>query len=175
MGPPWPAKKSASDEGVVSSYRRRRLMRFHRHGVFPLRLGFGLAALLTSAACQPNPTVFRGDPQFAGGPRGCAAKCEADGLQMTGFVYSGAFATSCVCGPTVPPSAAARSTPAADAPAAELPESDPLARRGPSDAAGVGAQAAVEGANSAQVATEAAAIAAEASRQQQQLLQRRKP
>jgi len=46
------------------------------------------------AACQ---TQFYGSPSFPHGPGGCQRTCEAVGMKMGAFVYSGQFATSCVC------------------------------------------------------------------------------
>lgn len=50
------------------------------------------------SACS-NPTKFTGEAKFPSGTVGCENTCRADGMVMTGFVYSGEFATSCVCGP----------------------------------------------------------------------------
>ncbi|HEY5936296.1 MAG TPA: hypothetical protein VIU61_16710 [Kofleriaceae bacterium] len=45
------------------------------------------------------PTSFTGDAHFPGGPQACRATCERGGLEMSGFVFSGEFSTSCVCRP----------------------------------------------------------------------------
>lgn len=65
---------------------------------------FLLFALLGAGACV-QPTRFNGDPHFPGGPPACFSQCEEDGLEMAGFVYSGEFASSCVCRPKASPSA----------------------------------------------------------------------
>jgi len=55
-------------------------------------------AILSTLAlgCQ---TQFTGDPKFPSGVSGCKATCRASGMVMLGFVYSGEYSTSCVCGP----------------------------------------------------------------------------
>lgn len=70
-----------------------------------------LLASMTLTACGPSSTQFLGASQFPNGPTGCQARCAADGLEMSGFVYSGEFASSCVCRPR--PSAPAAPPPAA--------------------------------------------------------------
>lgn len=57
-----------------------------------------LSILFASTGCG-GPTQFQGDAHYPGGPKACRAKCEADGMTMSAFVYSGEFATSCVCRP----------------------------------------------------------------------------
>ncbi len=44
-------------------------------------------------------TTFTGSAYFPGGAQGCHDKCQQDGMEMSGFVQSGEFATSCVCRP----------------------------------------------------------------------------
>lgn len=51
------------------------------------------------------PTRFEGAAKFPDGIGGCRLACEEEGLEMGGFVYSGEFATSCVCQPKRPPGA----------------------------------------------------------------------
>ncbi len=63
---------------------------------------------VASAACEP-PTSFRGAAKFPDGVTGCRQSCTRDGLEFGGFVYSGEFATSCVCQPARPAAAAASS------------------------------------------------------------------
>ena len=65
-----------------------------------------LCAVLT--ACVP-PTRFEGAAKFPDGIAGCRATCARDGLEFGGFVYSGEFATSCVCAPPRGPGASASS------------------------------------------------------------------
>jgi hypothetical protein len=52
----------------------------------------------------PHPTSFEGAPKFPDGVAGCKQACTKEGLEFGGFVFSGEFATSCVCqavrGPT---------------------------------------------------------------------------
>ena len=55
-----------------------------------------LAALLTG--CVPN-TEFKGSAHFPGGAQACFASCQAQNMEMSGFVMSGEFASSCVCRP----------------------------------------------------------------------------
>jgi hypothetical protein len=63
----------------------------------------GMAALL--AGCQMQ-TSFRGDAMYPGGAPACRVNCQREGLEMSSFVYSGEFATSCVCSPpSAPPQA----------------------------------------------------------------------
>lgn len=54
----------------------------------------GILALLLLGGCA---TSFRGSAHVPNGPSGCYQRCEADGLQMTSFVYLGEFSTGCVC------------------------------------------------------------------------------
>lgn len=54
---------------------------------------FSLCAL---AACK---TQFYGEPHYPGGAQACQANCEGQNMEMSGFVYSGEFASSCVCRP----------------------------------------------------------------------------
>ncbi len=51
---------------------------------------------LFCAACS---TSFDGSPYFPGGPRVCFEKCDKANMEMSAFVYSGEFATACVCQP----------------------------------------------------------------------------
>ena len=60
----------------------------------PFLLLIVLVPLLS--ACR---TEFTGAPHFPNGVDGCRATCAQDGLEMSGFVYSGEFASSCVCRP----------------------------------------------------------------------------
>lgn len=144
-----------------------------------------VSSILLGGACQPNPTVFRGSAQFPGGPSACSARCAADGLEMSGFVYSGEFATSCVCRPpgaaAVPPPVASSAPGAPGAPESAEAAGDPLADRGPGDASGAeldsldSAPVDVAGAQVSVEAAAAAAAAAHARAAQQPLLQHRKP
>ena len=69
-------------------------------------LHFLLATLaITVATGCPNPTYFEGSAKFPGGPSGCHAACRAQNLEMSAFVLSGEFATSCVCRPAPAPGA----------------------------------------------------------------------
>jgi len=43
------------------------------------------------------PTKFTGEAKFPGGIAACRSTCTAEGLDFGGFVFSGEFATSCVC------------------------------------------------------------------------------
>lgn len=53
-----------------------------------------LAALLSLVACA---TSFTGDAHYPGGASACYQNCQNDNLEMAAFIYSGEFATSCVC------------------------------------------------------------------------------
>jgi hypothetical protein len=55
-------------------------------------------ALATSAGCIPN-TEFKGSAHFPGGAQACFASCQTQNMEMSGFVMSGEFASSCVCRP----------------------------------------------------------------------------
>ena len=44
-------------------------------------------------------TSFTGSAHFPGGPLGCAATCERDGMTMGAFVHAGEYSTACVCEP----------------------------------------------------------------------------
>ncbi len=66
-------------------------------------------------------TQFTGDSHYPGGPQACQADCAREGMQMSAFVYSGEFATSCVCRSSQPPAAPGATAPAAGA---ELDHSD---------------------------------------------------
>jgi hypothetical protein len=165
------------DASWVSSYRPRLMC------ARPLLLALSMLIGGSIGACQQNPTVFRGSAQFPGGPSACHARCGSDGLEMSGFVYSGDFATSCVCRPRGEPAPAA--APPGSAAASES-AADPLADRGPGDASGADLDSDLDSAADsagAQVPIEAAAAAAAAAGartqqqqlQQQQMLQHRKP
>jgi hypothetical protein len=80
------------------------------------------------AACE---THFTGDPHYPGGPTGCRDSCARQGMEMSSFIYSGEFATSCVCRPLAEPPVATPPAPAA-APGA-LPAPAPSARRDDGD------------------------------------------
>jgi hypothetical protein len=51
---------------------------------------------LSAAGCR---TEFTGDAHFPGGPQACSVKCATDGMEMASFVYSGEFASACICQP----------------------------------------------------------------------------
>lgn len=74
-----------------------------------------LPAVLALAACA---TTFTGDPHFPGGANGCAATCQQAGLEMSGFIYSGEFSSSCVCRPPRPAPPPSYAPPAATPPSA---------------------------------------------------------
>jgi hypothetical protein len=114
-----------------------------------MKAGLVRAALLSTvllASCRASSSQGLGGAQFPGGPVGCQARCAGVGLEMSGFVYSGELATSCVCqaarpadsGRPLPPTVAdVDRDPAWSARtdgAAALRDDDPLAARGPSDA-----------------------------------------
>jgi hypothetical protein len=73
-----------------------------------------VAALAASAACA---TTFTGEPHYPGGAPACYANCQAQNLEMAAFVYSGEFATSCVCRPRSGPGPQASDTASDIAPA----------------------------------------------------------
>lgn len=56
-----------------------------------------ISAFLLAAGSCASATQFTGEPHFPGGAAGCQATCQKSGLEMSGFVYSGEFASSCVC------------------------------------------------------------------------------
>jgi hypothetical protein len=71
--------------------------------------------VLVLSACS-FPTRFEGDAKFPDGVAGCRRACASAGLELGGFVYSGEFATSCVCQPVTAagaPAATAESSPTA--------------------------------------------------------------
>jgi hypothetical protein len=70
-----------------------------------LHIALAAIALAAATGC-PNPTNFEGSAKFPGGPSGCYAACHAQNLEMTAFVLSGEFATSCVCRPAAAPGVA---------------------------------------------------------------------
>jgi len=55
-----------------------------------------VAAIASSVACA---TTFTGDAHYPGGVAACYSDCQSQNLEMAAFVYSGEFATSCVCRP----------------------------------------------------------------------------
>jgi hypothetical protein len=77
------------------------------------------------AACLPR-TEFHGAAHFPGGAPACAAKCRQDSLEMSGFVYSGEFASSCVCRPARAP-ASGPATPEAPASSVDREQEDAFA------------------------------------------------
>lgn len=130
-----------------------------------LAWGIPCTWLVSVTGCGPKATRFEGAARFPGGPSACQARCSADGLTMSGFVYSGEFATSCVCRPSPAPDPAAPGGGPGAPTSATDPAADLLAPNAPT---GVG---------EAELSAQAAAAAAEAARvqSQQQLLQHRKP
>jgi hypothetical protein len=76
-----------------------------------------LTALFLLGALASCKTQFYGAPHYPGGPQACVATCASQGLEMSGFVYSGEFASSCVCRPADggPPSVGGAAEDAADA------------------------------------------------------------
>jgi hypothetical protein len=66
---------------------------------------------LTLGSCA---TTFTGSPYFPAGVPGCRAACERDGLEMSSFVYSGEFSSSCVCRPRLPAGASTRTSDSED-------------------------------------------------------------
>src|SRR5690349_20692293 len=79
-----------------------------------LKYSMGCLMCIALLACEV-PTKFVGEPKFPGGVASCRATCQREGLELGGFVYSGEFATSCVCSPPRAPgaSAAAEANPTA--------------------------------------------------------------
>jgi hypothetical protein len=71
-----------------------------------MRATLAVLAVLAAASCA---TQFNGSAFVPGGPQGCAATCEQRNMVMTAFIFSGEFATSCVCGPKPLPQPAAPS------------------------------------------------------------------
>ena len=71
------------------------------------------------SACGPHQTIFRGEPHFTGGPAACASRCQAENMEMSAFVYSGEFATSCVCRSPAGPEAAPAQPPSAQTSSSE--------------------------------------------------------
>ena len=61
-----------------------------------------LVLALSLSACA---THFSGAAHFPGGAQACFASCQAQNMEMGGFVYSGEFASSCVCRPRPTPGA----------------------------------------------------------------------
>ena len=54
--------------------------------------GHSLAALTASFGCH---TEFYGEAHFPGGAQACMASCQSQNMEMSGFVMSGEFASSC--------------------------------------------------------------------------------
>lgn len=53
---------------------------------------FAIAITLLTAGCQ---TQFTGDPHISAAA--CQAKCQQDGLAMTGLVHMGEYSSACIC------------------------------------------------------------------------------
>lgn len=90
-------------------------------------------SLITAAALLVGCTTqFYGEPTFPRGARGCWDRCQADGLEMSAFVYMGEYSSGCVCrvrtsgdvapAPTTTPAMPA--SPNAVPPAPPAPEAD---------------------------------------------------
>jgi hypothetical protein len=75
-----------------------------------------MVILVALGGCAMN-TSFKGDAHFPGGVQGCQSSCQSQGLEMSGFVMSGEFASSCVCRP---PGASAASDDGAERVAADV-------------------------------------------------------
>jgi hypothetical protein len=68
--------------------------------------------LAAASACIPK-TEFNGAAHFPGGAQACYASCNAQNMEMSGFVYSGEFASSCVCRPRPQAAATSQADPSA--------------------------------------------------------------
>ena len=44
-------------------------------------------------------TSFTGDAHVPGGRSGCASKCAAEGMTMSGLVFMGEYSSACICEP----------------------------------------------------------------------------
>ncbi len=86
--------------------------------------------LVLPTACA---TAFTGAPHYPGGPRACHADCARQNMEMSSFIYSGEFATSCVCRPRMSPAPVA--PPPADTPAPATPATPPPSAARPDDRA----------------------------------------
>jgi len=69
--------------------------------VRPLLAAAAVVGALAAACLQPQ-TEFHGSAFFPGGVKNCRAVCARDGLEMASYIYTGRFATSCVCRPPTP-------------------------------------------------------------------------
>ncbi len=65
-------------------------------------VGLSIFAALCLSAC-PQPTSFKGDPHFPGGPNACFRKCESAGMVMDSYIFVGEYSTGCVCRPKLAP------------------------------------------------------------------------
>jgi len=62
------------------------------------------AALSMLGAACVRPTNFTGEPHVPDGARGCAARCQQEGLVMSAFFVLGEYSSGCVCqAPYAPP------------------------------------------------------------------------
>jgi hypothetical protein len=82
-----------------------------------------LAGLLLGAGCVPN-TEFKGAAHFPGGAPACFTACQSQNMEMSGFVMSGEFASSCVCRPRPIAPAPAPAQPPPPAPQSSQAETD---------------------------------------------------
>ncbi len=65
----------------------------------PIALSFvSILALAAVSGCVPT-TEFNGSAHFPGGAQACFSSCQTQNMEMSGFVMSGEFASSCVCRP----------------------------------------------------------------------------
>ncbi len=63
------------------------------------RIALSSLAIFALAALSACTTRFYGDAHFPGGAQSCFASCQSQNMEMSGFVMSGEFASSCVCRP----------------------------------------------------------------------------
>lgn len=69
------------------------------------------ATFVTLLSGCVQPTLFTGEAKVPEGAKGCAARCQQEGLAMSAFVVMGEYSTGCVC----QASDAVRASPAATA------------------------------------------------------------
>ncbi|MBL4637448.1 MAG: hypothetical protein JKY56_26565 [Kofleriaceae bacterium] len=57
-----------------------------------------IASIVLLTGC-PQPTSFKGDAHFPGGPNACFEMCKSGGMEMDSYIFVGEYSSGCVCRP----------------------------------------------------------------------------
>lgn len=57
-----------------------------------------ISAFVLLVGCK-QPTSFKGDAHFPGGPSACYEMCKSNGMEMDSYIFVGEYSSGCVCRP----------------------------------------------------------------------------